>query len=291
VTFRAAQLLTLLWTLPVAVQAQYNYITNNNEITITGYTGPGGAVTIPGSIDGLRVTRINSDAFSDRTNLTSVTIPQSIINAGDPPFARCFGLTAINVEASNESYSSAGGVLLNKSQTEFIRYPGGKAGDYTVPNGIGSILFSAFSDSPGITSVTNPGSVTNIGSFAFANCSNLTSVYFLGDRPRASLPAVFTNTPAIIYFLPGTATWGPVFVGRPTVLWRPIMQTISAQGIPFGFTINWASDRAVVVEACTNLPNPIWTSVKTNTLIDGSAYFNDQELTKFSTRFYRLREY
>ena len=34
--------------------------TNNGTITITGYTGPGGAVTIPGTINGLPVTSIGA---------------------------------------------------------------------------------------------------------------------------------------------------------------------------------------------------------------------------------------
>src|SRR5262245_32434219 len=43
-------LLLLLLTLPAAVQAQFNYTTNDGTITITGYTGPGGAVVIPDTI-------------------------------------------------------------------------------------------------------------------------------------------------------------------------------------------------------------------------------------------------
>ena len=45
---------TALWYPPVP----YTYTTNNGTITITGYTGPGGAVTIPGTINGLPVTSI-----------------------------------------------------------------------------------------------------------------------------------------------------------------------------------------------------------------------------------------
>ena len=45
--------LLLLLALPAAVQAQYTDTTNNGTITITGYTGSGGAVTIPDTINGL----------------------------------------------------------------------------------------------------------------------------------------------------------------------------------------------------------------------------------------------
>ena len=58
------------------------YTTNNGTITITGYTGPGGAVTIPSTINGLPVTSIGNYAFSNCTSLTSVTIPDSVTSIG-----------------------------------------------------------------------------------------------------------------------------------------------------------------------------------------------------------------
>ena len=45
----------------------------------------------------------------------------------------------------------------------------------------------------------------------------------------------------------------------------------------------------VVVEACTNLANPAWHPIGTNTLISGSAYFSDPQWTNYPARFYRLR--
>ena len=52
----ARRLLLLLLTLPAVVQAQFTYTTNNGQITITRYTGPGGAVVIPTTINGRPVT-------------------------------------------------------------------------------------------------------------------------------------------------------------------------------------------------------------------------------------------
>jgi hypothetical protein len=45
--------LLLLLTLPAVAHSQFVYTTNNGAITITGYTGFGGAVTIPGTTNGL----------------------------------------------------------------------------------------------------------------------------------------------------------------------------------------------------------------------------------------------
>jgi hypothetical protein len=53
--------------------------------------------------------------------------------------------------------------------------------------------------------------------------------------------------------------------------------------------INGSSNLAIVVEACTNLANPIWLPVGTNTLSGGSSYFRDAQWMNYPARFYRLR--
>jgi hypothetical protein len=71
----------LLLAAPAAVRAQYTY-TNNADgvsITITGYTGHGGAVTIPTNINNRLVTSIGDYAF-EQAAVTSVTIPGSVTN-------------------------------------------------------------------------------------------------------------------------------------------------------------------------------------------------------------------
>ena len=87
--------LLLLLTLPTVVQAQFNFTTNNNgTITITGYIGSGGAVTIPDTINGLPVTSIGDYAFFGNS-LTSITIPNGIISIGVSAFDNCFNLTSV----------------------------------------------------------------------------------------------------------------------------------------------------------------------------------------------------
>jgi hypothetical protein len=61
------------------------------------------------------------------------------------------------------------------------------------------------------------------------------------------------------------------------------------QNNEFGFIISWAYNPSAVVEACTNLANPIWLPVATPTLTDGSAYFSDPDWINYPSRFYRLR--
>ena len=71
------------------------YRTNNGTVTITGYNGPDGAVTIPNTIDGKPVTCIGANAFQARTSLTSITIPSSVTSIGDHAFSSCTNLTGV----------------------------------------------------------------------------------------------------------------------------------------------------------------------------------------------------
>ena len=128
------------------------------------------SVTIPNS-----VTSIGSSAFYGCTGLTSVTIPNSVTSIGTA-FVGCSGLTEINVDENNSVYSSIDGVVLNKSQTELVCYPGGKQGAYTIPNSVTSIGRYAFQECRGLTSIDIPNSVTSIGDYAFSDCTGLTSV-------------------------------------------------------------------------------------------------------------------
>jgi hypothetical protein len=46
---------------------------------------------------------------------------------------------------------------------------------------------------------------------------------------------------------------------------------------------------AVAVDAYTNLADPTWNPLQTNTLTADTLYFSDAEWTNYPPRFYRLR--
>jgi len=138
-------------------------------------------------------------------------------------------------------------------------------------------------------------SVTSIGEYAFAYCYSLAGVYCEGSAPTVGSNA-FYYSPATVYYLPGTINWDPTLGGSPTALWFLPNPLILCSGLSFGmqtngfgFTISWATNIPVVVEACTNLANPLWSPVGTNTLTDGSSYFSDPQWTNYPARLYRLR--
>jgi hypothetical protein len=113
----------LLLTLPASAQAQYGWVTNEDgTLTITGYSGPGSAITIPGTIDGQAVSAIGNRAFYG-IGLTSLTIPSSVTNIAPSylradvlfgSFAGCASLTNISVHPLNPAYTSRDGVLFSR---------------------------------------------------------------------------------------------------------------------------------------------------------------------------------
>ena len=91
----------LLLAAPATAQAQFSYTTNADgvSLTITGYTGPPWAVTIPATINGLTVAGIGDDAFFD-SGVTNVTIPDGVTSIGDLAFYGCGSLAGVTIPES-----------------------------------------------------------------------------------------------------------------------------------------------------------------------------------------------
>ena len=252
-----------------ALWVQFTYTTNNGTITIMGNTlhnstgsFPPLTLSIPSTINNLPVTSLGDHALSC-PSLTSVTIPDSVTNIGYGAFYDCYSLTSV-----------------------------------MIPNSVTSIGDLAFYDCTSLTNFTIPASVTSIGNYAFYYCTSLKGVYFQGNAPTPTNDSTVFLIDGIVtvYYLPGTTGWGSTFDGRPTALWflpNPlILNNSTSFGVQingFGFIISWATNVSVVVESCTNLANPVWSPVGTNTLTNGSSYFSDPQWTNYPGRFYRLR--
>ena len=263
------------------------------------------------------VTTIGQSAFKFCNSLTNILIPSNVTNIAGYAFSGCPSLTAITVDTNNPAYSSLAGVLFNRDQTTLVAFPGGKSSSYSVPDSVTTIKDTAFAYSSltsvttginvtniedmafnscgSLTTVTIPDTVTSMGYGVFGFCGSLSSVYVKGNAPNLG-GNVFFDDGATVYYLPGTTGWETFDANsglNPAVLWLPQAQTsdasFGAQTNQFGFNITWASDTVVVVEACTDLANPVWTSVGTNTLAGGSSYFSDPQWTNYPGRFYRLR--
>ena len=241
-------LVLLLFMLPAVVQAQFTFTTNNGAITITKYTGLGGAVTIPSTTNGWLVTGIGSYAFYYCSSLTSVTIPNTVTSIGDGAFCYCPSLASVTIP--NSVTNVAGQAFRDCARLTSV----------TIGNHVIGIGDYAFYNCTNLASVTIPNTVTSIGGQAFYSCTSLKMVLFLGNAPGAGIDtSVFQNdSNAIVYYLPGTTNWGPTFDARPTVLWNPQAQKDNSFGVQsnlFGFNLTGSSNLVLVVEGSTDLVN------------------------------------
>ena len=102
--------------------------------------------------------------------------------------------------------------------------------------------------------------------------------------------------PATVYYLPGTIGWTSTFAGLPTALWylptprilNSPNRSVNVQSNGFGFAISWATNSAIVVESCTNMADPVWVPLWTNTLVNGTTSFSDPLWTNSPGRYYRI---
>ena len=278
---------------------------NKDQTTLVQFpVGLGGNYTIP-----TNVTTIGPAAFDTCDKLTSITIPYGVINIQSSAFAYCKGLTSIALPDSVdiigafafEYCTGLTNVTFGSSVSYLQDYAfAGCWGltNVTLPDSVSAIGDYTFYDCRGLVSVTMGTNLSQFLGTAFPNCPNLTGIYFQGNAP-IFLDDWFLLAPdsdATVYFLPWTTGWpepGTEFGGNPTALWLPQAQTSAAsfgvQTNQFGFNITWANDQVVVVDACTDLANPVWIPVGTNTLTGGSSYFSDTQWTNYPGRFYRLR--
>jgi hypothetical protein len=169
-------------------------VTSIGTFALSGCTGLT-SVKIPSS-----VTSVGDCAFNGCTGLTTVTIPSSVTSIGLGAFSGCSSLQSItlpfvgdSIKTESDNYQYPFGYIFGVHS-----YEGGVAtsqeyygssisskdsGLYYIPSALrnvtitgGNILYGAFWNCTGLTSVTIPDSVTSIGEAAFENCEGLISV-------------------------------------------------------------------------------------------------------------------
>ena len=69
----------------------------------------------------------------------------------------------------------------------------------------------------------------------------------------------------------------------------PTMSSMSVQTNQFCFRVTGNLGAITVVEVCTNILNPVWSPIQTNTLTSGSWAFSDSSWTNNPIRLYRVR--
>ena len=146
--------------------------------TIAGNSDAAGAVIIPEKVvdasgKEYRVTKIGYQSFTKNKNITSVSLPNTIVSIGESAFEYCSAII--------------GEIKLPKSLTEIgpsaFAECTGITGTIHIPAGVTSVPASAFKRCSGITEVILSKSVSSVGNFAFAQNSKLSKIISLAVTP------------------------------------------------------------------------------------------------------------
>jgi YVTN family beta-propeller protein len=165
----------------------YEYSLDGDNATITRYVGTGTSVAVPATLDGHPVVAIGMLAFAARSDLTGVTLPNSLNSIEAGAFDGCTGLTNIGIPAGVTSIGSRAFAFCRGLTA--VTLPAGltSIGDSTfesceslrgieIPSGVTSIGSRAFGDCSGVLSLRIGESVATIGDLAFDGCSALREV-------------------------------------------------------------------------------------------------------------------
>ena len=169
---------------PVTQIAAFGF---NEQTGLTSVTVPGSVRSIGNSaFESCRslhtvtisegVTSIDVGAFAYCNSLTSVTLPDSVSIINENPFKACAELTEINVSSENSEFSSIDGILYTKNLDKIIAYPGGREGDFIIPDSVKDLGIGAFLGCEELNSVTISGNVRTISDRAFFGCSSLQEI-------------------------------------------------------------------------------------------------------------------
>ena len=111
---------------------------------------------------------------SGKSNLTSITIPNSVTRIGVNAFSNCSNLTSViwNAETCDSYFSSP----------EYSPFQGCPIASFTFGDSVKQIPSYLCSGISNLTSITIPNSVTSIGGSAFSGCSNLTSIIWNAEN-------------------------------------------------------------------------------------------------------------
>lgn len=165
---------------------------NGNAVVCDYFGKDAENMVIPEKLLECTVTGVNLDAFYNRDEITSVTLPETLKFIDPYAFSDMDGLKSITIPDGCTSLGastfrdckSLESVTLSNNLTEikpFAFYNCKSLKNVYIPNGVTYIGKRAFADCSSMTSVTIPKSVTSMDLTAFDNCRNLTIIGYKGS--------------------------------------------------------------------------------------------------------------
>ena len=154
-------------------------------------------IVIPSYYNGLPVTKIGEGAFLNKSGITSVVVPEGVLNIGNGAFRECVNLVDISLPSTVTSigeYAFYGCALtslsLPEGLTEIKQYTfyGCDFESIVIPYGVLSVGDYAFAECEAVIELSLPSSIEIIGKNAFYNLKKVATITLprglrtIGDR-------------------------------------------------------------------------------------------------------------
>ena len=152
---------------------------------VSSHTTPVTAMTE--AVIGGCVKRIDTNAFSGASNITSVTIDNGVEEFGNQAFIHTGGLREMTFPSS-----------LNIIEGSCYRFSGIRRFNNKIPSGVTYLSSGAFADMYSLSAMTIPATVTGSSTNLFLRDSGLTQVHFEGTTPPALGTDAFKNCTALV---------------------------------------------------------------------------------------------
>ena len=160
---------------------------------------------------------IEQVTFWGCSSLISLELPASIELIEERIFQEdCTSLTDIQVSEDNPKYASENGILYNKDKTELLAYPLRKKELPKLPDSLKRIGSYAFADCENLTHIELPQGVESIGYWAFRCCEHLETVKLSENIERIGKDAfAFCSSLKQVYYPKDKTSWEKnVFVAK-----------------------------------------------------------------------------
>jgi hypothetical protein len=163
----------------VSVDTNFIY-SDSTKTVITGYNGtaPNNALIIPEGVIGIANGAFSS-GITNKSAITSITIPSTMVTIGNFAFSNFSSLTSITIPSGVTTFGN--GVFLGCTSLPSI----------TIPSSVTTFGDSVFLGCTSLPSITIPSSVTTFGLSIFNGCSSLTTVI---------LPTNMTIIPSSMFY-------------------------------------------------------------------------------------------
>lgn len=160
------------------------------ENTVVSYLGTETKVIVPNLHNGAQIKKIGDQAFANNQHITSVQLPETIVQIGDSAFENCSKLTSVELP---NSLTGIGDYAFSKcvSLKEIVipgsvETVGGMAGyvfngcenleTVTLEEGVKSIGEYAFYECAKLRNITLPSTLERIDTWAFGYCEKLETI-------------------------------------------------------------------------------------------------------------------